>query len=143
MARPGSGQYADEGVARLKKRRKSLKDLCILLVEDNPINQRIYTALCLNRLSGALRLHVMAKRHLDMYGTSRYDLILMDVQLPVMNGLVAAEKIRGPGDEYTGTRTHNCHNGQCHAGRQGTVPGSGYGLIISANLLTLPCLLKR
>ncbi len=35
------------------------------------------------------------KEALDMFGTSRYDLILMDVQMPVMSGLIAAEKIRG------------------------------------------------
>ena len=34
------------------------------------------------------------KEALDKFGTSKYDLILMDIQMPVMSGLVAAEKIR-------------------------------------------------
>ncbi|MBE0668709.1 MAG: response regulator, partial [Bacteroidales bacterium] len=35
--------------------------------------------------------------------TSRYDLILMDVQMPVMNGFISAEKIRAL---ETSTRMH-------------------------------------
>ncbi|MBN2863799.1 MAG: response regulator, partial [Bacteroidales bacterium] len=31
---------------------------------------------------------------LDKFGTSDYDIILMDIQMPVMSGLTAAEKIR-------------------------------------------------
>ncbi|MCK7539249.1 MAG: response regulator [Marinilabiliales bacterium] len=50
---------------------------------------------CSNRWSRRLEIARNGKEALDMFGTSRYDLILMDVQMPVMNGLVAAEKIRG------------------------------------------------
>ncbi len=77
-----------------EKRKKELKDLSILLVEDNPINQRI-TQLMLEPLIKTIELAHNGKEALDMFGTSRYDLILMDVQMPVMSGLMAAEKIRG------------------------------------------------
>ncbi|MCI0523292.1 MAG: response regulator [Bacteroidales bacterium] len=73
--------------------RKEMKELSILLVEDNPINQRI-TQLMLEPLVKRIEVARNGKEALDMFGTSRYDLILMDVQMPVMNGLVAAEKIR-------------------------------------------------
>lgn len=80
------GMSADKG-------RKEMKDLNILLVEDNPINQRI-TQLMLEPLVKRLEIARNGKEALDMFGTARYDLILMDVQMPVMNGLVSAEKIR-------------------------------------------------
>lgn len=73
--------------------KKEIKELSILLVEDNPINQRI-TQLMLEPLVKRIEVARNGKEALDMFGTSRYDLILMDVQMPVMNGLVAAEKIR-------------------------------------------------
>jgi len=76
-----------------EKGRKEMKDLNILLVEDNPINQRI-TQLMLEPLIKRLEIARNGKEALDMFGTARYDMILMDVQMPVMNGLVAAEKIR-------------------------------------------------
>jgi len=64
------------------------------LVEDNPINLRI-TQLMLEPLVRRIETARNGKEALDMFGTSKYDLILMDVQMPVMNGLVAADKIRG------------------------------------------------
>jgi CheY-like chemotaxis protein len=77
-----------------EKRKKELKELNILIVEDNPINLRI-TQLMLEPLVRRIEVARNGKEALDMFGTSRYDLILMDVQMPVMNGLVAADKIRG------------------------------------------------
>lgn len=72
---------------------KNLKDLKILLVEDNLINQKI-TLLTLKPLVNSIDTASNGKEALDRFGTSTYDLILMDIQMPVMNGLVAAEKIR-------------------------------------------------
>jgi CheY-like chemotaxis protein len=93
VERPSAASTLVKGMP-VEKEKKELKDLCILLVEDNPINQRI-TQLMLEPLIRRIEIARNGKEALDMYGTSRYDLILMDVQLPVMNGLVAAEKIRG------------------------------------------------
>ncbi len=88
---PASGLIREK---EAEKSRKEMKDLSILLVEDNPVNLRI-TQLMLEPLVKGIEVARNGKEALDMFGTSRYDLILMDVQMPVMNGLVAAEKIRG------------------------------------------------
>jgi CheY-like chemotaxis protein len=72
---------------------KDLKDLKILLVEDNLINQKI-TLLTLKPLVHSIDTASNGKEALDRFGTTNFDLILMDIQMPVMSGLVAAEKIR-------------------------------------------------
>ena len=92
IERPAAASTLIKGMPR-EKNKKELKDLSILLVEDNPINQRI-TQLMLEPLIKRIEIARNGKEALDMFGTSRYDLILMDVQMPVMSGLVAAEKIR-------------------------------------------------
>jgi CheY-like chemotaxis protein len=76
-----------------ERTRKELKDVNILLVEDNSINQKI-TLLTLRPLVKSIDTAINGKEALDKFGTSSYDLILMDIQMPVMTGLMAAEKIR-------------------------------------------------
>lgn len=72
---------------------KDLNELRVLLVEDNIINQKI-TLLTLSKLVGSIDTASNGKEALDKFGTTNYDLILMDIQMPVMSGLMAAEKIR-------------------------------------------------
>lgn len=72
---------------------KELKDIKILLAEDNLINQKI-THLTLKPLVSSIDTASNGKEALDKFGTAAYDIILMDIQMPVMSGLVAAEKIR-------------------------------------------------
>ncbi len=66
----------------------------LLLVEDDPINQEV--ALELLRDAAGLRVDVAGDGHaaVVMAGEARYDLILMDMQMPVMDGLEAARLIR-------------------------------------------------
>jgi CheY-like chemotaxis protein len=90
---PAAASALLKGMSGVRER-KELKELSILLVEDNPINLRI-TQLMLEPLVRRIETARNGKEALDMFGTSKYDLILMDVQMPVMNGLVAADKIRG------------------------------------------------
>jgi CheY-like chemotaxis protein len=82
-----------EELTQKDKIHKDLKDLKILLVEDNLINQKI-TLLTLKPLVHSIDTASNGKEALDRFGTTSFDLILMDIQMPVMSGLVAAEKIR-------------------------------------------------
>ena len=88
----GSSKIAE--LISKEKTTKQLKDLKVLLVEDNLINQKI-TLLTLKPLVYSIDTASNGKEALDKFGTANYDLILMDIQMPVMSGLTAAEKIRG------------------------------------------------
>jgi CheY-like chemotaxis protein len=82
-----------EELIQKEKTPKELKDIKILLVEDNLINQKI-TLLSIGKLVKSIDTAINGQVALDKFGTTIYDLILMDIQMPVMNGLIATEKIR-------------------------------------------------
>lgn len=65
----------------------------ILLVEDNPVLQRLMTTL-LERDGYLVELVTNGRDALEAFEASRPDLVLMDVQLPVMDGLRAARLLR-------------------------------------------------
>jgi CheY-like chemotaxis protein/signal transduction histidine kinase len=75
------------------KNRIELRNASILLVEDNAINQKIII-LSLKNVVKSIDIANNGKDALDKFGTSKYDLILMDIQMPVINGIVATKKIR-------------------------------------------------
>jgi len=92
-SKPSITSQKIEELIQKDKIHKDLKDLRILLVEDNLINQKI-TLLTLKPLVHSIDTASNGKEALDRFGTTSFDLILMDIQMPVMSGLVAAEKIR-------------------------------------------------
>ncbi len=65
----------------------------ILLVEDNVLNQKL---ICLNliKLGYSIDIANNGKEALDMIKNNRYDLIIMDLMMPVMDGLEATVEIR-------------------------------------------------
>lgn len=65
----------------------------VLLVEDNLINQKI-VILSLKKLVKNIEIASNGKEALDKFGTSKFDIILMDIQMPIMNGIVTTKKIR-------------------------------------------------
>ncbi|HQH22869.1 MAG TPA: response regulator [Bacteroidales bacterium] len=75
------------------KERRELKDIDILLVEDNLINQKI-TMLTLQPLVKNIDTASNGMEAIEKVSSGNYDIILMDIQMPVMSGLVAAERIR-------------------------------------------------
>jgi CheY-like chemotaxis protein len=84
----------DTSFAELKVAKKvSLKNANVLLVEDNIINQKI-VVLNLEKIVKNIDIATNGKEALDKFGTSKYDIILMDIQMPVMDGILATKKIR-------------------------------------------------
>ncbi|MBA7546199.1 Aerobic respiration control sensor protein ArcB [subsurface metagenome] len=72
---------------------QKLEDANVLLVEDNSINQKIVILSLKNKVKN-IEVASNGKEALDKFGTTKYDLILMDIQMPVMNGILATKKIR-------------------------------------------------
>ncbi len=67
--------------------------LNVLLVEDNPVNQELATRL-LERQSHRVTLANNGVEAIDLFDSGHFDVILMDMQMPVMGGLEATEAIR-------------------------------------------------
>ena len=70
-----------------------IKDAHILLVEDNEINQAIIIGLLEN---SNLKLDIASngKEAIDLFNLYKYSLILMDIQMPIMDGYEASQIIR-------------------------------------------------
>jgi two-component system sensor histidine kinase/response regulator len=95
-----AGNLADDLVACAEpmsavcSTRPNLAHKRILLVEDEPINQEV--ALMLLEESDLRQVDIAAngKAAVEMFTSGSYDLILMDMQMPLMDGLTATREIR-------------------------------------------------
>jgi signal transduction histidine kinase/ActR/RegA family two-component response regulator len=74
----------------------------ILLVEDNPVNQKLAVKL-LERQGHTVMLAENGKKAVELFGAHSFDLLLMDVQMPEMDGMEATAVIR---EKESGGGTH-------------------------------------
>ncbi|MBM4174739.1 MAG: response regulator [Ignavibacteria bacterium] len=75
------------------KSETQIPSLNVLLVEDNLMNQKFMSHI-LKRLGSTYDIAVDGRDCLDKLNGGKYDLILMDIQMPVMDGIEATKAIR-------------------------------------------------
>ena len=73
--------------------RERVESLHILLAEDNLVNQRLVTRL-LEKRGHRVVAAVNGREALEALEKDAYDLVLMDLQMPEMDGMEALAKIR-------------------------------------------------
>jgi len=71
--------------------------LKILLAEDNPVNQQLATRI-LEKRGHSVHVVPNGRQALDAVSRERYDLVLMDIQMPEMDGFETAAAIRARED---------------------------------------------
>ncbi len=69
------------------------QNIRILLVEDNELNQKFAIAV-VRKLGHQMDIAPNGKIGVEMFQKNAYDLILMDIQMPEMNGIEATQEIR-------------------------------------------------
>ena len=72
--------------------------LSLLVVEDTPANQKVVVRM-LERRGHEVHVAHNGREAIDLLSQGEFDLVLMDVQMPIMDGFQATAAIRGMRDE--------------------------------------------
>jgi len=83
----------DQQAAPLTQDLNAIKGSSILLVEDNEFNQQIATEL-LTDAGFTVDVAENGKISIEMLAKRSYDIVLMDMQMPIMDGVTATKEIR-------------------------------------------------
>ena len=70
-----------------------LPALDVLVAEDNPVNQKVILAM-LRRLGWTVTLAANGREAFDQFTRRRFSLVLMDIQMPELDGFEATSLIR-------------------------------------------------
>jgi len=89
---PKDSSSEDESVTKEDTKANRLEDLKILVAEDNAINQKLILAV-LNNLGLNVSIANNGEEAVSMRKENHYDMIFMDIQMPIMGGVEATHKI--------------------------------------------------
>ncbi len=87
------GDVNYSGPERRVELKRSEHPLQILLAEDNEVNIRLATKL-LERVGHVVTVASNGVEAVDLFKKNSFDIILMDIQMPIMDGLAATSEIR-------------------------------------------------
>ena len=114
-------QRAESRVVARQGHRQRLHGLMILVAEDNPENRLVLEELLNDEGCWLIQVEhgLAAVERVRLDGPTAFDLVLMDIQMPVMDGLEATRRIRelAPGLPVIGLTAHALHSerNQCLA----------------------------
>ena len=117
---------AEPSLPRLEALPPGSRRLSILLVEDTPVNQRLAVVLLEDR-GHTVVVANDGREALDILDRESFDLILMDVQMPRMDGFQATAAIRAGGGRHEPPHPDLRHDGARDEGGPGAVPGGRDG----------------
>jgi two-component system, sensor histidine kinase and response regulator len=86
-----SGKRKRDGTRPVRLESKRLR---ILLAEDNPVNQELAVGI-LQSCGHIVTVASNGREAVDLYRAKSFDVVLMDVQMPVLDGYASTAEIRG------------------------------------------------
>lgn len=92
IRRPAASDCAPAS-PRITLDRIDLRGARILVAEDNRVNQKVLLSM-LRKLGAEGTAFADGQQAVDAFAEGQWDAVLMDIQMPVMDGLMATERIR-------------------------------------------------